>query len=538
MSLREYKKKRHFNRTPEPAGTEAPKGGNSYLIQKHQARNLHYDFRLELDGVLKSWAVPKGPSLDPSVKRLAMQVEDHPVEYGSFEGIIPQGEYGGGTVMLWDRGTWEPVGDPHEGYRSGKFKFKLHGEKLHGGWMLVRTHGGGDRAGRQWLLFKERDDQARPANKEDILDERLSVATGRDLDEIAAQQDAVWSSNRESNGKPRRKHVSPRRPRAVGVKKGRSRDAKQTDREVEYDATAKSFAGVHLTHPDKILYPEQGITKLELARYYQSIADWILPHVKDRPLVLVRCPEGREKACFYQKHPSIGTPEAFRQISIREKTKTGQYLIVDDVAGLISLAQIGALEVHAWGSRADKLEFPDRLIFDLDPAPDVAWATVVQSARQVRDFLEVLGLVSFVKTTGGKGLHVVVPVDRRHGWNEVATFCSTVADLIVSLDPDHYTANMSKAARPGKIFLDYLRNARGATAVAPYSTRARPGAPVSTPLTWTELSPRIRSDQNTVRNIGKRLGSLKRDPWHGFLSERQTLQDAMGKLKALSRGSS
>jgi bifunctional non-homologous end joining protein LigD len=542
MALAEYKKKRHFTRTPEPAGKRASSGGWSYVIQKHDASHLHYDFRLELDGVLLSWAVPKGPSLDPSVKRLAMQVEDHPVDYGSFEGIIPEGEYGGGTVLLWDQGTWEPVGDPRAGYRDGKLKFQLHGEKLHGGWMLVRTGGAhAERDRRQWLLFKERDDNASPAKKGDILVKSpRSVATGRSLEQIAHDRDWVWGAQAKSNGKPaaktsRASKGEKSRPAAANGKKASHSARNGRAGRAHYNAADQEFAGVRLTSPDKVLYPDEGITKLELANYYKTIADWILPHIADRPLVLVRCPEGQAKECFFQKHPAAGTPDTLRQVQVREKNKTENYVIADDVAGLISLAQIGALEIHAWGSRADKLERPDRLIFDLDPAPDVPWNQVVQSARQVRQFLEELGLESFVKTTGGKGLHLVVPVDRRHDWDEAKAFCKSVADTIVAADPERYTANMSKAARPGKIFIDYLRNGRGATAIVPYSTRARPGAPVSVPLTWEELSARTTSDRFTVRNVGKRLASLKRDPWAEIFAMRQSFTPALAKLRKLRR---
>jgi bifunctional non-homologous end joining protein LigD len=542
MALAEYKKKRHFKRTPEPAGKRAPAGGWSYVIQKHDASHLHYDFRLELDGVLLSWAVPKGPSLDPSVKRLAMHVEDHPVDYGSFEGIIPEGEYGGGTVLLWDQGTWEPVGDPRAGYRDGKLKFQLHGKKLHGGWMLLRTGGAhAEKDRRQWLLFKERDDDAWPANKGDILVKSpRSVSTGRSLEQIAHDRDWVWGAQTKSNGKPaaktsRASKGGKSRPAAASGKKAGHGGGNGKVGRADYNAADQEFAGVRLTSPDKILYPDEGITKLELANYYKTIADWILPHIADRPLVLVRCPEGQTKECFFQKHPAAGTPDTLRQIPVREKNKTENYVIADDVAGLISLAQIGALEIHAWGSRADKLERPDRLIFDLDPAPDVPWIQVVQSARQVRQFLEELGLESFVKTTGGKGLHLVVPVDRRHDWDEAKAFCKSVADTIVAADPERYTANMSKAARPGKIFIDYLRNGRGATAIVPYSTRARPGAPVSVPLTWEELSVRTTSDRFTVRNVGKRLASLKRDPWAEILAMRQSFTPALAKLRKLRR---
>lgn len=524
MGLTEYKRKRHFQRTPEPKGRRATRRGWLYVIQKHAASHLHYDFRLELDGVLKSWAVPKGPSLDPGVKRLAMHVEDHPVEYGAFEGVIPKGEYGGGTVMLWDRGTWEPVGDPRDGYRTGKLKFILHGKKLHGRWMLVRTSraSGFERDQRQWLLFKERDDEAMSTKEGDILaDAPESVKTGRDLDEIAADSDAVWSSKAKSNGRKSGGRRAAPRKRGASVRKKLM---------LEYDAKKEEFAGVRLTSPNKVLYVDEGITKLELADYYRSIADWILPHIENRPLVLVRCPEGQGKECFYQKHPAAGTPKTLRQVMIREKTKAEPYVIADDAAGLISLAQISALEVHAWGSRADKLEHPDRLIFDLDPDPSVEWSFVVQSAREVRRFLQELGLESFVKTTGGKGLHVVVPIERRHDWDEAKEFCKQVSDAIVMAAPSQYTVNMSKAARTGKIYIDYLRNGRGATAIIPYSTRARPGAPVSVPLTWEELSVRIRSDHFNVRTLPRRLARLRRDPWEELAGVRQSLTHAIKTL--------
>ena len=861
MSLRDYNRKRHFDKTTEPAGAEAASGGHSFVIQKHAASHLHYDFRLELDGVLKSWAVPKGPSLDPAVKRLAMHVEDHPVAYGAFEGIIPEGEYGGGTVMVWDRGTWEPIGDAREGYRTGKLKFELHGAKLHGRWMLVRTHSSRDKEGRQWLLFKERDKFAATGKKADIVDkETASVASGRDLDEIAADQDNVWTSHGASKSPARKRsksshsgsakstalpkridvelatlvdeppegddwfheikfdgyrmicridegevtfltrnhkdwtarlaslaedagklpvrtaildgevvalradgttdfqklqnafrdkraddlvywvfdllhldgvdlsaqpleerkrllakllakktpatirfseHVeghgadffehgcemhlegiiskrrnAPYRPgrgtdwlkskciqkdefviggftdpersreglgallvgyhegkklvyagkvgtgfdrttlrdltrkltalerdsspfadrkRAAkthwvepsliaqvafgawtddgilrhasfqGLREDKSADEVTRDQAAkvgrvarrkkpklaasasrtvakpraaaksdDYDAEAHEFNGVRLTSPDKILYPEQGITKLDLARYFEQVAEWMLPHVADRPLSLVRCPEGRGKECFFQKHPAIGTPKELRQISIREKNKTETYVVVDDAAGLMSLAQIGALEVHAWGSRADKLEQPDRLVFDLDPDPAVAWTDVVAAARQIRQFLLDLGLESFVKTTGGKGLHLVVPIERRHDWDAAKAFCKQVADAIATGDSERYTANMSKRARGGKIYIDYLRNGRGATAIVPYSPRARAGAPVSTPLAWDELSDEIRSDRFNVTNLMERLASLKRDPWDGIAEVRQSLTKPLARLRKLT----
>lgn len=693
MGLTDYKRKRHFAKTPEAAGESAPETGWLYVIQKHDASRLHYDFRLELDHVLKSWAVPKGPSLDPSVKRLAVQVEDHPVAYGSFEGIIPQGEYGGGTVLLWDTGSWEPIGDPHAGLRDGKLKFILYGEKLRGGWALIRTRNSNSSKGStQWLLIKERDAAARGDKMEDILEEQpLSVATGRDLDGIASGNERVLSSQAKQGAKRvskrcdqpyrpgrgddwlkikclhqdefviggytepsgsrvgfgallvgfhdaqgdlhyvgkvgtgftsqtlkdlanrfqtleqstspfvdlqrktgdvvkahwlkpslvgqfnygsrtrdgRLRHASflglredipaaevrfqmpipveeavrestkmasnqRRQPKAVRYPTARPKGSNGTAASEQHEPEADTFAGVRLTHPDKVLYPDGEITKLELAQYFQGVADWILPHLKHRPLVVVRCPDGQGRECFYQKHPGVGTPPQLRQIPIQEKRKTEKYLVVDNVAGLVALAQIGSLELHAWGSREDKLEQPDRLIFDLDPAPEVPWDQVVDSARQVRLFLEDLGLESFLKTTGGKGLHLVVPIARRHDWDEVKSFCKSVAEAIERASPGQYTSNLSKATRTNKIFVDYLRNARGATAVVPYSPRASTNATVSVPITWEELSGNMHSDHFTVRNVLRRLNSLAHDPWSEFSSVRQSLTGPMRKLKSLS----
>jgi bifunctional non-homologous end joining protein LigD len=876
VSLVEYRRKRHFDATPEPRGKRGKSAGTlRFVIQKHAASHLHYDFRLELEGVLKSWAVPKGPSLNPAEKRLAMQVEDHPLEYGNFEGIIPEGEYGGGTVLLWDRGTWEPAEDPVAGYKRGAFKFVLNGQKLHGKWMLVRR--GGRRADskeRHWFLFKERDQFAEVLTS--VTDTKpLSVATGRDLEAIAAESDRIWGPEGELSATQRRKHKNQMR-QAVARPAAKSRSQNRTDRnivryiddalgryvkrtalppkkiqvqlaslakkapegpgwlhEIKFDGyrmvchiengkvrfisrngndwTAKflevaqaatklpvknaiidgelvaldaqgrtnfqtlqnafqgasksrlhfyafdllhlngrntdqlpielrkellsliipqgpgsirfsdhivgdgprcfqeacrmhlegivskrlgapytagrgtdwlktkcsqraefviggftrpersrshfgallmgyhagngkliyagrvgtgfnretlaslharlleivaghcpfsqpcselaarneatwvkpmlvaevefsnwtdeklmrhpSFRGlredkpakevvldrpvspsplsnhvhrasredqhgshlnqnnviadVPLTHPDKVLYPDDGITKLDLANYYERVAKWILPHVTNRLLALVRCPEGIAKSCFFQKHPLQGTSQHLLRISVQEKNKAEDHLAVNDLAGLISLVQIGVLEIHVWGSRIDQYEKPDRLIFDLDPDPTVDWPQVVTAAKEVRLLLKELGLIAFLKTTGGKGLHLVVPVQRRTGWDEAKQFSRAVADFLVAAAPDRYIANMSKAARKGKIFVDYLRNQRGATAIAPYSTRAHAGATVSVPISWRELSTSLRSDEFTIRNLPHRLARLRNDPWEGIDEVKQTITTSM-----------
>jgi bifunctional non-homologous end joining protein LigD len=765
------------------------------VIQKHAARRLHYDFRLELDGVLKSWAVPQGPSMDPGDKRLAVHVEDHPLAYGGFEGIIPKGQYGGGTVMLWDRGWWQPIEDPVAGYAKGKLKFRLHGERLQGGFTLVRMRGEG---GKNWLLIKERDESAGQQTGEE-----RSVASGRSMDEIAAAPERVWHSNRadaprldpgalagavaaamplrlspmlaslakdapggddwiheikfdgyrllarveaggctlftrnghdwtakfpaiaaacaalpcdqawldgevvaldhhgisrfhdlqsalsegrdaglvyhlfdlvhldgfdlfrvgleerkgalkdllggaapplrytdhlDGRGEAFRRQAcafalegiiskrrgQPYRPgraktwlkvkctsrqefvvagwvppqgrrtgvgamligiygRAgaftscgrVGTGFGEREAARLEQRlsalvrpdppfpsrekgvtwveprlviEVEFSewtpdgqlrhpsyqgiredkeardvvregvseeegrvegAGGDRLARFHLTSPDKVLYPDQGLTKRALAEYYLDAAPWILPHIAGRALVLVRCPEGATKSCFYQRHPHPGMPKAIRRFPDDDETLLG----VDDVEGLVGLVQMGALEIHSWGSATRDIERPDILVFDLDPDEGLPWPKVTAGASEIRDRLGALGLASFVKTTGGKGVHVVVPLKPKAEWPEAKAFCKALAEAVAGDSPDSYTATITKARRKGRIFIDYLRNQRGATFVAPYSTRSRPGAPVAVPITWAELEGGIQSGHFTVETLFRRLSSLPADPW-------------------------
>lgn len=860
MSLTEYQRKRDFRKTPEPACKNASSRGElTFVVQKHAASHLHYDFRLELDGTLKSWAVPKGPSLDPSVKSLAVQVEDHPLAYAEFEGIIPKGEYGGGTVMVWDFGTWEPEGDedPLKAWKQGKLKFTLTGLKLKGSWALVRMGGRAGQDGKNWLLIKHQDRAAKSAKEYDVVAKKpRSALSRRTMEQIAAAADNVWGGSgkgkkpltaKRATAKSRRApaaaaigkiagakrgalprelkpqlatlvatapagnewlheikfdgyrvlarlqqgkvvmltrnghdwthrfkgiadalamlslesgwidgeivalngegisdfqqlqnqlrrgdeqslafyafdlpfaqgydlravalldrkklladvlaaapddvvrysdhlvgsgeefarqacqqglegiickradspYVGARSPAWVKVKctrrqefviggftkpqggrrgfgalllgvyegkqlvyagrvgtgftqrslrdihgelvkrerktmpfaslpkgtdergvtwltpelvaevsftewtdegllrhpsfqglredkkphaivreepamsKGNTSKAKGSSRK-RSAASGKSesaegdsvVAGVAITHPERVVFPETGLTKLELARYYEEVAEWVLPHVAGRPLTVVRCPDGAGGKCFYQKHLTDSMPAAVRGVDIKEKDEVEPYLVVEDVGGLISLVQFGALEFHPWPARTDNVERPDRLIFDLDPAEDVSWEEVVRGAREVRDLLEALGLESFVRTSGGKGLHVVAPIDRRTMWEQHKEFARGVAETLVRAAPDRYTATMTKAKRRGKIFVDYLRNQRGATAIASYATRARAGAPVATPLRWSELTALESSDQYTVANVRDRLRRLRNDPWEGFLEVRQSI---------------
>ena len=283
------------------------------------------------------------------------------------------------------------------------------------------------------------------------------------------------------------------------------------------------LAGVRLTSPDKVLYPEQGITKRDLAEYAIAVADWMLPHVARRPITLVRCPTGRQKKCFYQRHAGSGVPSELSEVEISGFEESGAYLYITDVKGLVALVQMGVLEIHPWNARADRPDRPDRVIFDLDPGEGLAFEDVVAGAHEVRVRLSDLGLVSFAKTTGGKGLHVVVPIERRHEWPDVKRFARSLAEAIAADAPTRYLTRISIAERRGRIFIDYLRNDPTSTAVAPYSTRSRVNAPVATPVTWEEVTPALDPARFTIRTVPERLRGLNADPWADIDRTRQRL---------------
>ncbi len=811
MPLEEYREKRHFDRTPEPSGggeTDAPLP--RFVVHKHAASRLHYDFRLEMDDVLRSWAVPKGPSLDTTQKRLAVQVEDHPIEYGGFEGTIPAGEYGGGTVMIWDRGTWEPVNDPVEGFKRGDFKFRLTGEKLNGGFVLVRLKPRPGDKQPNWLLIKERDGYVRPLAEGDVLALDRSAATGRTMDEIAAgaaperSQDAgddpsalpgavaapspemiapmlatavdappegdgwlheikldgyralcrvrgddvafftrsgadwtarfsalvpavralglgdAWldgevvalapdgrssfgalqaelkrgeaadltyfafdlpyargfdlrdvaledrtallgkllggatgrvrylehvrgdgpefhrqtcafalegavskradSTYRPGRWREWRKHKCRLRQEfvvigytlpaqggagvgalalaaaggggalayagragtgfsareaaalrrrlnalaidappvegipakeAAGVRWARPElvvevefaewtaggllrqasfigvreDKPAAEVRLERPDTDAAVAGVTLTHPDKVLYDGIGVTKRELARYYERVAGHVLPHIQGRPLVLVRCPHGAGQACFYQKEASVGFPAGMRTVPVQHEDGIVNYAVAETIEDVIGLVQLGVLEIHTWGALADDVERPDRIVIDLDPGPGVSWKTVTDSALLIRDGLEGLGLGAFAKTTGGKGLHIVTPIVRDGDWGAVKEVSRVFCEALATADLEHLTTNPLKVRRQGRVFIDYIRNSRGATAVAAYSSRARPGATVSVPVRWDEIAAGVRSDEYTIRSVPRRLAALGEDPWAGYEAARRPIDD-------------
>jgi bifunctional non-homologous end joining protein LigD len=530
--LRTYRKKRDFTKTVEPRGRVGAGRSKSltFVIQRHDATRLHYDLRLEWDGVYKSWAVTKVPSLDPATKRLAVEVEDHPLDYGTFEGTIPEGEYGGGTVQLWDRGTWRPKGEAEADLKKGRLSFELDGERMRGGWALIRMRSDNARAGRKtrnnWLLIKERDEAAQPGEPDALLSEDTSVKTGRTLEEIAGSKRSKTrhSSKTPKSAAPKTVAPSPKSTITASPK----RVALMAKRPA---ARAENMvAGVAISKPDKALWP--GITKLDLARYYEMAADRMLPHIKGRPISMVRAPDGIGGQRFFQRHVLAGVAAAK---PLKARGVKEPYHATDSIEGLIALAQAAVLEIHPWGCKANDPETPERIIIDLDPDPDLGYDRTIDGANEVREVLEQCGFTPFVKTTGGKGIHVVVAIKGTPKtpatWPNAKDFAQALVERVAAAAPERYTTNMSKAKRGGKIFLDYLRNDRMATAIGPWSPRARPDATIATPVAWKDLHKSIDPSAFTIKTAGPLL--KRADPWKDLAASAISLESARKKLTRL-----
>jgi bifunctional non-homologous end joining protein LigD len=822
LDIETYNKKRDFSKTKEPKGRKLKGKGDSFVVQKHDASRLHWDFRLELDGVLKSWAVPKGPSLDPGQNRLAMRTEDHPLDYGDFEGTIPAGEYGGGTVMLWDEGRWIPQEgkDPSKTIEEGHLHFALEGERMKGEWVMFRLKPKPGEKAEPWMLKKVTDEYADPDEGDALVDNCVtSVTTGRTMAEIASGED-VWRSNRggQKGGRAKRKgskapppfeepqlatlvdevptgnswlheykydgyrllisvgdgvatawtrkgkdwsdkfkalvkaaaklpagclidgeavaldpkgrpsfqllqstlkqqtgsnlvfyafdllidrgedirklsnlerkerlaallkgvsppilygdHVIGRgealfeevckqngegiiskkasapykgtrtrcwlkikciqrsefvivgwaesdkrrgfrslllaakehgkltyvgkvgtgfdtkmieemseRMRPLGIDKA-PLEVPRADRkqahwikpqlvaEIAYSeftnegilrhpsfvglredkpasevvvetpkhlkksekkakrATAESL-GIRISNPERIIYPEDGLTKLDLADYYAAVEPLIMVDVARRPMTLIRCPQGRSKKCFFQKHDSGTFGPHVKHVPIEEKKGEIQdYLYFDDIKGLLASVQMGTIEFHGWGSKIDPLEYPDRLVFDLDPDVGLDFGKVKEAAVRLRGLLQDLGLKSFPLLSGGKGIHVVVPLDQSKDWPTVKSFADRFSRAISEAEPEMFTANIRKVQRKGRIFLDWLRNQRGATAVMPYSARAREGAPVAAPIAWEELDRYEGGNHFSIRDADELIERASSKMLTGWGKAKQALPDA------------
>ena len=455
-TLNKYNAKRDFKKTKEPIGKLSKNSKLRFAVQHHLARRDHYDFRLEFDGVLLSWAIPKGPSYNPNDKRLAVHVENHPLTYRTFEGTIPKGEYGAGIVMLWDIGTYTEIEPFKNTYKKGYLKFKLNGKRLKGAWTLISFQND------NWLLIKEKD-KIKLFN--DINEFTTSIKTGRTMDEIKDNK--------------RKKQKLPE---------------------------------IKITNPDKIMYKNPNVTKQEIINYYEKVASRMIPYIENRLLRVVRAPNGTNDEKFFKKH----FPENPYLAKLKVKNKNGEYeeyYYITDELGLISEAQMNSIEFHVGGSTINDRVHPNIMVFDLDPDEKLSINKVREGVKDLKKILDSLNLKSYLKTSGGKGYHVVVPLKTTVTWKKFEKIALDIATLMEKKYPDKYTTNIRKENRKGKIFIDYLRNTKGSTSVAPYSLRARDKASVSMPIRWSELD-KIKPNEITINDAIKRL--KRKDPWEGF----------------------
>ena len=525
--LASYRRMRDFGATPEPSGDgEAPgaDAGRRFVVQRHRARALHYDFRLEIDGVLASWAVPKGPTLDPSARRLAVHVEDHPLEYADFEGVIPRGEYGGGDVIVWDHGTWEPAetDDPARAVANGELHADLHGEKLRGRFVLVRTRAEEGQK-EQWMLLHKHDDDA--VEGWDPEEHPRSVLTGRTNDEVKADPDRQWHSDRPA--------AEAAEELAAPAPLAEDDDAVLALDELGPDGGTWTIHGrdVAVTNLDKVLFParegEEPVTKRDFLRYAARIAPVAVPYLEGRALNLHRYPNGADAKGFWHKELPDHAPDWLPRWDnpLADPGETQTYLVADEPAALVWAANFGALEWHPWTSRTEAPECPTYALFDIDPGERTTWEEVVTLAVLHRTAFERLELRSQVKVTGRRGLQVWVPIAPGPSFDETRAWVEQVSRTIGKLVPDLVSWKWQKADRQGRARLDYTQNAINKTLVAPYSTRPAAGAPVSTPIGWHELEdPDLRPDRWTIRTVLDRLAE-RGDPFRGALVHDQVLPD-------------
>jgi bifunctional non-homologous end joining protein LigD len=527
MGLETYWEKRDFKRTPEPKGKISKEDKHRFVLQEHHASSLHFDFRLEIGGVLKSWSIRKGPSMSPAVKRLAVPTEDHPVEYLKFQGDIPGGNYGAGQHRIWDAGTYKLLdGDDLEvQFEKGKFKLELDGEKVKGAFSFFRL---GQRD--QWLLVKSKDEYADEDWKLELL---IPDEQGNRFVEDEPKSETV-ASRRSSTGEP-----TSRTNKAVIKKPAKPRKGEKLPTPASL-LSKKNLKGDHrvkvgsyaleFTSLDRVYWPDEGYTKADLLRYYLAVADYILPYLKNRPLIMKRYPTGVRGPSFHQ-HDVDEVPEFVNTIAL-EMEDTGlhtvDYVVCDNLATHLYLANLGAIERHPWHSRVDRLDRPDWLVFDLDPGEKVEFETICDVAIVARDVIADLDLKSYAKTSGSRGIHVYVPVKPEYTYDEIAKFAERIAKTVAAESPKTATAERSKSKRKkDQIYVDHLQNAYGKSVVAPYSVRPRQGATVSAPLEWKEVEKKkITIADFTIKNVPTRI-KKKGDLFRPVLSKGRSLKKAI-----------
>jgi bifunctional non-homologous end joining protein LigD len=516
--LATYRRMRDFRRTPEPAGATPPdaNGARRFVVQRHRASHLHYDLRFEIDGVLVSWAVPKGPTLDPKARRMAVHVEDHPIEYMSFEGVIPSGQYGGGDVIVWDTGTWEPVktDDPGRAVADGELHAEMHGEKLRGRLVLVRRDEPGEKE--QWLLLHKKDEHA--VEGWDPEDHLQSVLTGRTNDDVAADPDRIWRSGAPADEAEESLLPDPVPDEAIAA-------LEDLGKEGTWEVFGRRLK---VTNLDKVLFPgDPPVTKRELLAYVARVAPVSLPYLEGRAINLHRYPNGADKNGFWHKElpshapswlPRWDNPEA-------DKDETQTYLVVDEPAALLWAANFGALEWHPWTSRTTAMHEPTYALVDLDPGEKTSWDELLDLARLHRTAIEHLGLVARAKVTGKRGIQIWIPVRPGYTFDETRAWTEKLSRTVGKVLPDLVSWKWEKKARKGLARLDYTQNAINKTLVAPYSTRPSPDAPVSVPIAWHELDdPDLRPDRWTIRTVLDRLEE-RGDPFRAVLGVEQDLPE-------------
>jgi bifunctional non-homologous end joining protein LigD len=499
--LASYRGKRDFSATREPAGGPPAAGGSRFVVQRHRARRLHYDLRLELDGVLVSWAVPRGPTLDPKARQLAVHVEDHPIEYFDFEGVIPKGQYGGGDVIVWDWGTWQPAKtkDPATALARGELHFDLRGEKLAGRFVLVRR----DDDEKNWILVHKNDDHASQGWSPEELPR--SVKTGRTNEEVAAAPGAVWDGRPTWSPPTRDELAALEGMNTTGTWSVGGRD-------------------VRVTNLNKVLFPGR-ITKRDLIRHYAMIAPYILPYLYDRPVNTHRYPDGVDRPGFWQKEVPAHAPDWLTRWHNEEadEDETQCYAVLDSVPALVWIANFGAIELHPWTSGLPDVHEPSWALIDIDPGPATSFEDILVLARLYRTALDHLGVAGMPKVTGQRGIQIWVPVRRGYTFDDTREWVRKVSRAVGRTVPDLVSWQWYKNDRAGLARLDYTQNAINKTLVAPFSIRPAATAPVSVPIRWDELDdPGLRPDRWTTRTVHDRVRQAG-DPLAVLIGQAQDL---------------